>query len=516
MANECRKRKRFSINEKMCLLKEVDMNIGSQKSIAEKFGISTSTLSTILKNRKDIEECAASCGEKAASKRKSVKTSSFSVVEEKLMSWFAEARGKNIAISGPLLQEKAQQIASELDVTNFKASRGWLDNLKKRNNIVHKIMSGEKKSVDPETVEKWKTEILPELIKEYSPSDIFNADETGLFYNLQPDNTLCYQKEKCHGGKKSKLRITVLLAANSDGSEKLRPYVIGKSANPRCFKKDIPLPTKYDANQKSWMNATLFTKWLKDLDRRMRSEKRKIIIFIDQCPAHPTGYEFTNVKVEFFPANCTSELQPLDLGVIRSFKVQYRKLLVRKILVNMEGNSPKKGVNFVNMFEAMSFVRQAWNSVTESTVINCFSKAGFNCPGILRNLPNEASAYEDSDEETVIYDDDEMPEWEDVPSYGNFTEYVSCDVELSTCDTEQKKNEDSESSEDDEETETEFKKVTFLEAVSSLNTLKSYFLSHEVDDSVITKLENIDKELWKIKTKTQKQSSIKDLFPKCQ
>ena len=41
----------------MCLLKEVEVNVGSQKNIAKKFGISTSKLLTILKNRKYIEEC---------------------------------------------------------------------------------------------------------------------------------------------------------------------------------------------------------------------------------------------------------------------------------------------------------------------------------------------------------------------------------------------------------------------------------------------------------------------------
>lgn len=93
---------------------------------------------------------------------------------------------------------------------------------------------------------------------------------------------------------------------------------------------------------------------------------------------------------------------------------------------------------------------------------------------------------------------------------------MSCDVQLSTCDSEQKENEDSESSEDDEEAEIEFKKVTFQEAVCSLNTLKNYFLSYEIEDIVLTKLECIDKELWKVKTKPQKQSTIKDFFPKCQ
>ena len=86
--------------------------------------------------------------------------------------------------------------------------------------------------------------------------------------------------------------------------KKLSPCVIGKSANPRCFRSVKSLPIKYDANAKSWVNATLLAKWLKKLDQKMRSDKRKIIIFIDQCPAHPSGCEFSNGKVKFFPANC--------------------------------------------------------------------------------------------------------------------------------------------------------------------------------------------------------------------
>ena len=51
---------------------------------------------------------------------------------------------------------------------------------------------------------------------------------------------------------------------------------------------------------------------------------------------------------------------------------------------------------------------------------------------------------------------------------------------------------------------------------SSLNTSKKYFVSHEVDDAVFTKLENIDKEFWKVETKPQKQNTVKDFCRKCQ
>ena len=40
------------------------------------------------------------------------------------MSWYDEAKERNIPISGALLKEKVQQIASDLAAMNFKASRG--------------------------------------------------------------------------------------------------------------------------------------------------------------------------------------------------------------------------------------------------------------------------------------------------------------------------------------------------------------------------------------------------------
>ncbi|XP_059217599.1 uncharacterized protein LOC131994746 [Stomoxys calcitrans] len=44
----------------------------------------------------------------------------------------------------------------------------------------------------------------------YDQNDIFNADEIGLFG--LPNKTLTFKNEKCYGGKRSKERITVLVA----------------------------------------------------------------------------------------------------------------------------------------------------------------------------------------------------------------------------------------------------------------------------------------------------------------
>ena len=64
-----------------------------------------------------------------------------------------------------------------------------------------------------EISDDWK-QILEPLLNQYDPNDIFNADETGLFWRLLPDKTHAVKGETCSGGKKSKERITLLVCAN--------------------------------------------------------------------------------------------------------------------------------------------------------------------------------------------------------------------------------------------------------------------------------------------------------------
>ena len=75
---------------------------------------------------------------------------------------------------------------------------------------------------------------LPVLCDGYEAKDIFNADETGMFFRAMPTKSIVTKGDSCIGGNNAKDRITVLLAASATG-EKLRPLVIGKSKKPRCF-----------------------------------------------------------------------------------------------------------------------------------------------------------------------------------------------------------------------------------------------------------------------------------------
>lgn len=117
-----------------------------------------------------------------------------------------------------------------------------------------------------------------------------------------------------------------------DGSEKLPLFIIGKSKKPRCFKNIKSLPVIYRANKKAWMTSVLFEEWLLMLDEKFLAENRKILLFVDNCPAHPKSIQekLKAITLCFFPPNATSVLQPLDLGIIRTMKHYYRYDLVKQ------------------------------------------------------------------------------------------------------------------------------------------------------------------------------------------
>jgi hypothetical protein len=87
-----------------------------------------------------------------------------------------------------------------------------------------------------------------------------------LFAFEPPDRGLA--TKQMSGKKASKFRITLGLACNADGSEKLPPIYIGKFEKPRCFKKQTPQQRGfyYRNNKKAWMTSELFEEYDQLLD----------------------------------------------------------------------------------------------------------------------------------------------------------------------------------------------------------------------------------------------------------
>ena len=79
------------------------------------------------------------------------------------------------------------------------------------------------------------------------------------------------------------------------------------------------------------MESQIFEEWVHKLDRAIRMEGRKIVLLIDNCPAHLSVSDVTYVQLLFLPPNTTSVLQLMDQDVIRSLKAHYRGRVVRRL-----------------------------------------------------------------------------------------------------------------------------------------------------------------------------------------
>ena len=149
----------------------------------------------------------------------------------------------------------------------------------------------------------------------------------------------------------------------------LSQLVIGKSENPRCFKSfNHKLYVDYKANKKAWMNSVVFADWIKVFNARIKCQKRNVLLLLDNAPSHMITSGLTNVKVHFLPPNTTSHLQPLDAGIIQSFKANYRRFHLQHIIDLIDSDkSPALALS-----DAIRYVKRAWDNVTPTTILHCW------------------------------------------------------------------------------------------------------------------------------------------------
>ena len=239
---------------------------------------------------------------------------------------------------------------------------------------------------DTSSADEFKQTRLKEILLQYTPADIYNADETGLYFRTTPDRTHAFADEKLSGGKKSKERVTIMVCSNMDGSDKRKLLVIGKSANPRCLKNVKRLPVEYTANKNAWMTSEKFEHWLGEFNEDMKKQARKVALIVDNAPSHPMLTP-SNIKLYFLPPNTTALVQPMDQGIIKNLKGHYRKELCSRILQtidtqitsqsDLEAQSMEKHARSISLLDAIHMVAEAWTSVKPTTIYNCYAKCGF-------------------------------------------------------------------------------------------------------------------------------------------
>ncbi|XP_026482715.1 tigger transposable element-derived protein 1-like [Ctenocephalides felis] len=335
-----RVRKSITMEVKSKILKLKDRGY-STSSIGRELNLSRTTVQTIMKDKEKLLTALPSVSSNSTIIRK--RNALIYEMEKLLYSWIQDQTQRRVPLSLAIIQNKALSIINTLqnkrgennsDETKcFSASRGWFMRFKTRYSL-HNIR--EAASADHVAAQSF-SGLLKEIIEsgDYSHKQIFNVDETGLFWKKMPSRTFISQEEKSMPGfKAAKDRLTLLLGSNVEGDLKLKPLLVYRSENPRALKNYVKstLPVIWKANPKAWVTSIVFEEWftkhfIPEVKQYCSNNNLayKALLILDNAPGHPVRIAdiHPQIKVVFLPPNTTSLLQPMDQGVIASFKAYY-------------------------------------------------------------------------------------------------------------------------------------------------------------------------------------------------
>ncbi|XP_035205544.1 tigger transposable element-derived protein 1-like [Stegodyphus dumicola] len=218
-------------------------------AIANAYGRNQSTISTIIKNKEAIKASKSAKGVTTFSYRTALNDK----METLLLMWIKEKEIAGDTITQAAICHKATAIFEDLakaqrdeggegtstqEAPTFKASHGWFERFKKRSGIHNVVRHGEAASADEKATQEF-IEAFKKLILDEGciPQQVFNCDETGLFWKKMPRRIYITEEEKKLPGHKSmKDRLTLALCANASGDLKIKPLLVYHSENPRAFK----------------------------------------------------------------------------------------------------------------------------------------------------------------------------------------------------------------------------------------------------------------------------------------
>ncbi|XP_064421026.1 jerky protein homolog-like [Latimeria chalumnae] len=378
----------LTIKDKLEIIEKLEEG-SSSKQLSLIYEIGETTVRDIKKNKEKILTYASSLDSTSGlSKRKSMKLSTYEELDRAMLEWFHQQRAEGTPISGPICAKQAKFFFDALGMEgDFNASSGWFTRFKQRHGIREIAIQGEKLSGNETSANEFRSYFQEFTEREnLQPEQIYNADETGLFWKCLPTRTLAFERERsAPGHKSSKERITVMCCANATGSHKIKLCVVGKAKKPRSFKgtETSTLPVSYFNQKGAWMDRSIFKDWFdKNFVPQVREHltskglPKKAVLLLDNAPAHPNENVLRSndgkIFVKYLPPNVTALIQPMDQGVIATMKRHYRAGILQKHVD--EGNDLKTFWKKLMVLDAIYEVSRARNMVKPVTISRSWKK----------------------------------------------------------------------------------------------------------------------------------------------
>lgn len=207
MESKKRPRKGISLETKIAIL-DCLARVEGPTAIGKRFSLGESTVRAIKKNEDAIRKSVVNGTKLNAKLTRYSRDVLLEQMERALTIWIEDLSQRKIPLSGDLIQRKALQCyaqmkestpSTSISQTNrgFSASKGWLTGFLKRNALHNVKITGEAASADLKAATAFPKE-LEKIIEDggYCPHQVFNPDETGLFWKKMPGRTYIAKSEQ--------------------------------------------------------------------------------------------------------------------------------------------------------------------------------------------------------------------------------------------------------------------------------------------------------------------------------
>uniref|UniRef100_K7F5K8 HTH CENPB-type domain-containing protein n=1 Tax=Pelodiscus sinensis TaxID=13735 RepID=K7F5K8_PELSI len=265
---------------------------------------------------------------------------------------------------------------------SFSASKSWFVCFRKRAGWPNIQVYREATSANMEAKKDFPQK-LTKIIEEegYCSWQVFNVDETRLYLKKMLLRTYIMKEEKpIPGFKAAEDRLTLLLGANAAGDYKLKLMIDYRAENPALkglVKGTLPVIWKSNSNTYNFVSEV--QKYCAENDLPF-----KALLILDNAPGHPRILQHVNlnIKIVFLPPNTTALLQPMDHGVISSFKAYYLGGTFERLVEAFDKEVGPTIKEFWKSFNVLDTVENQ-NAVTESNLRGVWKKL---CPEFVQDF----------------------------------------------------------------------------------------------------------------------------------
>ncbi|XP_007091164.1 CENPB DNA-binding domain-containing protein 1 [Panthera tigris] len=393
-----RERKAITLDIKLEVLRRFE--VGEKLSqIAKALGLAVSTVATIRDNKEKIKANSQIATPLRASRLTRHRSAVMETMERLLHVWLEDQSQRNVPLSVTVIQEKAKSLFDDLQrergasspTEKFTASKGWFVRFKERHCLPHfKINSTAPGNKD----------LYPEALRsiieegEYTPQQVFNVDETGLYWKRMPEGTFISVEEKAEPGfKSSRDRLMLLLGGNAAGDFKLKPLLVYHLENPKALKgySKPNLPVIWRSNKKAWATRSIFQEWFTyffcpAVERYCAQNNltHKALLILDNAPCHPVNLSdlSDNVRVEYLHDSTADSIQPMGQGIASAFKAHYVRRTFEHILEATDGEDTATIREFwrnYSIMDAVDNIALAWEALRPATMNSVWKKIWPEC-----------------------------------------------------------------------------------------------------------------------------------------